>query len=840
MSETEEKGHRPTDSTGVPSIGPIYLGTDEPTSRPNYLDDLNGSNDQKGQKAPDKNGPSSGSQTKLARLANLKSPLSRLGNLNILSKLGPKSWSPTRKGAAVIIVIFLIVMAGVIASFTFLGTKEDISIHNEAILNSALDAAWNWVDGSEAAPIFTKPPWLNDLSTAGPKCQDLAMGINAFLDFRFEEALASFQKLAVGYESDSRVLSLLAATNLRLLNYGQAKLYYTQALAGTTPEKGGLKEASDRLGLALALFHQQEYDQSLDQAGISWRLRNQLLGPADSKSLAAVNSMATSLMALSRSAVAGDLLLEAVAHAIENGADQNQPVMRDSLGILLLAFEAQGRGDELKALFQPPEQTETTDTASNQTEGQTDFSASTSELPDPEKTEAQTSVAQAETSEPKPTQPEISQTNQSKTDQSPTGSTIDRDEARSLIENLKNHYPNSRVLPALALALVNDLTQQAKPPCRSPYPDTQYNDFLSLCLDVAKGYASVNELNESSAILDSLTQIGLNILADKGELSKPRLIEALALLASEKTELKDFPSAEVALRQAREVAATMPKDDPQTLTSLVILSLRLSDTILTQKRPPIEAELELVTGLTTIKKIFNKRTIETHPLIPVLYLRLAWLVGAIGRSKDANAYRDLASRSLKAVTKAHPEYKATTEAISQAYEENRRGKMNQNSLANLWRPVLPANRPAQPPASPEVMRIELSALKLLNRLPEFKALIDSAIQWSASTHGPDSQIHRRYQSLNLKYLEESGNLDDLLTALDQLAADPGTTQEPQRTAIMTAALKYKARVLEEANQTADAIEALSQARLKILDNQALLDRLPEIEAEINRLNTTLN
>jgi hypothetical protein len=133
------------------------------------------------------------------------------------------------------------------------------------------------------------------------------------------------------------------------------------------------------------------------------------------------------------------------------------------------------------------------------------------------------------------------------------------------------------------------------------------------------------------------------------------------------------------------------------------------------------------------------------------------------------------------------------------------------------------------------MRVELSALKLLNRLPEFATLIDDATRWAADNHGPDSPIHRRYQSLNLKYLEESNNLPALLAALDNLSAHPGTDDEPERTAIMTSALRYKARVLENSGQNADALEALSQARLKLLDSQILLDRLPEIEAEINRL-----
>jgi hypothetical protein len=789
--------------------------------------------------------------------------LALLGNQKLLSKISPASWSPTRKGLASLIFAFLVITIGVVSSFFLLGSKEKKADQNEAVYNSALEVAWNWVDGSEAAPLYTKPPWLNDLKVSGPKSADLASGLEQFLDFRFEEALTSFQKLTSDSAPDHRILSLLAATNLRLLNYGQAKTFYTQSLSllGTPPEKGGLKEASDRLGLALALFHQQEYEQSLHEAGISWRLRHQLLGAADSKTLAAVNSMSTSLMALSRSAIAGDLLLEAVAQAIENGADQNQPVMRDSLSILFLAFEAQGRGDELRVLFQDPESPAATATEApsgtlvEAPSGTTSEPSSAAEAEAPSGTAVEVpsetrTESTFETTGPKapPAQEETRPTATAQGAPSPTEPappvaskpSIDQIEAKKLIEYLKTNHPNSRVLPALALALAGALTGPTQPACRSPYPAKHFQELLSLCLDVAKGYASANALKESSSILSDLSETGLAALNNKVDVSKAKLIEALALLAGEMAELQALTAAEKALKEARDVAATLPLADQQGLTSLIILSLRLSDIVLAQKKPPIEAELELVAGLTTIKKLYKSKVIEEHPLSAVLYLRLAWLVGSMGRNKDARAYQDLTSRSLKASAKAHPELKTSYTAVTTAFEEHRKRKTNQDTLAYLWRPILPANRPPQPPASPEIMREELAALKLLNRLPDFKKLIDSALKWSSETHGADSSLHRRYQSLNLKYLEESGNIPALTEALDSMAANPGTTQEPDRTAVIISALKYKARVLERVGQKFEALEALSQAKIIIADTNILSDKLLELNAEINRLSADPN
>ncbi|MDR0620780.1 MAG: hypothetical protein LBJ61_02735, partial [Deltaproteobacteria bacterium] len=661
------------------------------------------------------------------KLQNLQATL---GNAKILAKITPASWSPARKGGALLALALAVVAAAVAYSFLFLRTGAEDDSQSQAALNSALDGAWNWVDGSEAAPIFTKPPWLADLQTAGARGQTLAAGIEAFLDFRFEEALTAFESLQDPASPDPRLLSLIAATDLRLLNYGQAKANYSQALAlsGQPAEKGGLKEASDRLGLALALFHQQDYENGLNEAGISWRIRNKELGPADSKTLAAVNSMATSLMALSRSAVAGDLLLEAVGQAIEAGADQTQPVMRDSLSILFLAFEDQGRGEELRALFQPPEAPPAAPgDAPAPTPGQATEVASAE--PDTSSGPASGPVSGPEAS------PSAGQTDQlpplpeppppvAPADLTVPASPFDREAAREIAAHLKANHPNSKVLPALSMAMAANLTGGAQPTCRGPYPPEAFAELLSLCLDVAKGYASINELQPSADILTDLTKTGLSALAEKTDLPKPRLIDALALLSSERLELDDPAGAEAALRQAREVAATMPGTERQTRTSLFVLSLRLSELLLNQNRAPVEAEMELVAGLTAAKKLVSGKTVDSHPLAPVLYLRLAWLVGAMGRSKEANSYRSQAERSLKAVTKAHPEYASATDQMAQAHAASRQGKANTDTLAHLWRPVLPANRPPQPPASPEVMRVELSALKLLNRLPEFATIID--------------------------------------------------------------------------------------------------------------------
>jgi tetratricopeptide (TPR) repeat protein len=751
-----------------------------------------------------------------------------------------------------------------------------MSGEDSSVVDSALDSAWVWVEGSEAAPLSSKPPFLMALRSAGPKGALLAQGVEDFLAHKPEEALVSFDKFAEGSPPDHRVLSLLAAAHLRLLNYGRAKALYTESLdlVGAPPETGGLKEASDRLGLALSLFHQPDHEASLAEASRAWHVRSKLLGPSDPKTLAALNATATSLMALSRSAMAGDLLLEAVARGLDAGVDKSSPVMRDTLGILYLAFEAQGRLPELDLIFQAPETGQAAKAGQTAPAGQTGADGRTAGTapPGPE-TPAQSMEQAAQTARtdrktpppqttrpdqaprPTPAEPARQETEAELADMArrggppsrsadPSAGTaapepaggIDRVQVRELMDSLQSVHPESSVLPALALALAGDMTGGQSPPCRGPYPARAYGELARLCLAVAQGYAKINELSEAATILDHIASSAPEGAARTDKTAAGVLLEANVLNSALREAGGDLEGAAESLRSAREIAATLPGTDEQTLTSLIIITLRLSDIVRKQGRPPIEAEMELVSGLTAMRKIASAKDLENHPLSPVLYLRLANLVGSMGgRSKEANAYRGLAGKSLAAALKSHPEHSGHVDAMTKVFEGSRGGRGDDDSLGYLWKATLPAERARRGPGSPDSMRLELTALKLLRRIDEFGPMISQAVAWSAETHGAGSPAHRRYQSLNLKYLEESGDMRALLKAIDGLIADPGTVQEPDRTTIMVAALKYKARILEQEGDVPSSLATLNQALVVLMGNPALVGRVPEVEAEINRL-----
>ncbi|MDR0354261.1 MAG: hypothetical protein LBJ64_00760 [Deltaproteobacteria bacterium] len=841
-------------------------------------------------------------------LETLKTLPERLGRQRLGQEIFPAAWTPAKKGA---LILAGGVLTALLAFFLIFGLPFRSSAEEEALFDSALDSAWLWVEGAEGAPLPNRPGWLDPLKTGGARAAQLAAGVESFLNQKPDAALESFELAAEGREPDHRLISLQAAANLRLLNYGQGRALYGQALslAGAEPEKGGLKEAADRLGLALCLFHQLDHEQSLTEAGRAWRIRRELLGPADPKTIAALNVMATSLMALSRSAAAGDLLLEGVALALEDGADASTPVMRDALSILYLAYEAQGRLADLEAMFEPqdPENVEDGEEADgsetgpiSETEaagaapaglapkpderlaarpgdsgaapkpsasqaGAERLVASLTDKPGDAEPPVQSTVPaeSAESAEPANQSTEgspeaVSPDDQGAAQEPSTESApesipsapslpddltaespapvIDRDQARELRRNLQTLRPDSAVLPALSLTLAGDLIGVSLPPCRRPYPAEHVSELVSLCQMAARGYAAVNELPEAMTILENVVAAGLSALKTKPDLPhKNALIESLSLLASLQEAKGALAEAETSLHEARNLIASLPGDDQRTVTSLVILTLRLADNSLAQNKPPIETEMELVSGLTILNKISPKFAVESNPLSPVLYVKLANLINSMGRSKEAASYRNLANRSLKAAQKAHPQYADALARISAFMENSRRGRPADDSVRYLWKAVLPADRGLKGPGSPEAMRQELAALKFMGRLSEFGPMIEAAVKWSAKTSGAGSPTHRRYQSLQLKYLEESGQTAALVAELDKLILEPGVAAEPERSAVIVAALKYKARALEAAGDAAGALAALNQAKAALAEAPDLNRLLPEVEADIDRL-----
>ncbi|MDR2443345.1 MAG: hypothetical protein LBE31_07485, partial [Deltaproteobacteria bacterium] len=672
----------------------------------------------------------------------------------------------------------------------------------EALYAAHLDELYPYVEGSDALRPPPKPAFLTEMLYAGGRAAALAQATEAFMAGQFSQALEGFSQAGRDLPPDPHLLTLMAAANLRLLNYGQAKAQYNEALAlrASLELPDDLAEASLRLGLALCLFHEPDHDGSLREASLAWNIRKEDLGSTAPETLAALNVMATSLIALSRTAVAGDILLESITMALAEGRKPSDPSLLDSLSILALAFEAQGRLDELSALFGPLDE-ETASASPSSSQGQ----------------------------------------NAPSEDKANSSPVTDLDEARKVLSELKKAHPQSGVIPVLSLGILDSLTGSTTPPCNGPFSSVHFAEISQLCLSIAIGYGRIGQAGEMARILRGFAALTPPPTAAAG--SAQSLYQISELLAAYLTSTGDLKSAETVLRQSLKISESDTLSDSQEAKEdrakkIIILSMRLADNILAQGRQPIEAELELTAALTKLNSLFKRSEIDSQPQAALLFLRLGLVLKTLGRTRESRDMILRVNQVVSSASLAHPEsaaYLATLTPIAESVNRSSAAQAQAIDLSPFYKVALPSEMPPIIPSDPEIMRQELTALKILGRPHDFRPMIDAALKWSFDHHGQTSGAYRRYQSLFLKYLEESGDIPSLLIALDDLTANPGFPPGRESLAIKTAALRYKARILMERGYNAEAIAALIDARNLLFDQPEFSQKLLEIESEIQRL-----
>jgi tetratricopeptide (TPR) repeat protein len=736
------------------------------------------------------------------------------------------------------------------------GPPEPPGPDPDALYAAHLGDLHAWVQGSDAVKPPPRPAFLTQMRLAGGRAQILAQAVEDFNQGSFGAALDGFGRAGGDLPPDPNLISLQAATHLRLLNYGQAKEFYLRALDMRGP--GELAAAADRLGLALCLFHEPDPDGSLREASLAWNLRKERLGPAHPETLAALNVMATSLLALSRTAVAGDILLEAVNRALDEGRKLDDPSLVDSLSIMALAFEAQGRLDELTALFGSRLEAAAPDPSAP---------SASADPPDPSAPSAPAAAeggprAGAGPAAPAPSAPaDPSAASAQAAPAAPAGPSgpsataapsapaapddlwmepappakipLDLGAARQALAELAAQRPESAVLPVLALGIVDELVPRSGPPCSGPIPPDRYRELMALCEILALGYAREGSPAETVRILAGLSAQPPPA-ADEAEIrpTRMRIEETLAAL---QTLAGDRPGAEASLR--RELAMVDYRG-PEAIDQIAKISLRLADNLLAQGRQPIEAELELMAGLTRMEGLARRAEIDKRPWAALLHLRLGLLLRTMSRASDSRDFLRRAERAVAAGRAAHPEASSWYDGLGNLIGQASRAGASvaaKIDLTPLYALEPPATRPAREPADPQIMRLELSALKLLGRTADFRPMIESAMAWAASTSGRGGQLHRRYQSLFLKYLEESGDVESLLAALDDLAENHGLPPGREAVALKTSALRYRARILADNGRLSEAAGALVDARNLLIDQPGFEDRLREVEADLQRM-----
>ncbi|MDR2455229.1 MAG: hypothetical protein LBE49_01360, partial [Deltaproteobacteria bacterium] len=580
----------------------------------------------------------------------------------------------------------------------------------DALYAARVGELYRWVEGSDAVLPPPRPAFLTEMRLAGGRAEDLSQGVEDFIQGNYPQALVKFTEASKNLPPDPGMASLQASVHLRLLNYGRAKELYQQALSMRS-DKGAaptLADAADRLGLALCLFHEPDAEGSLREASVAWNIRKEKLGPAAPGTLSALNVMATSLIALSRTAVAGDMLLEAVAAALDRGLKPDDPSLLDSLSILALSFEAQGRLDELSALFGPQEATE-----------------AAADPDAPPASPAGGPPQNATIGSAAPAAPAAAPEAPPAQNEQAAFKPVELSEARALYADLSQAHPESGVLPALALGMVNQITGGAAPPCSGPFSVDNYAELLVLCQVLAQGYGRLGMEGEMERILEGFSALVPPPKAAPGTAASRYRVEEL--LAALKTKNGDDAAAEAALRRA--VALSQDEEaepDPGARADKILLGhLRLADNLLAQGRPPVEAEVELMAAIAQAEKILGRNRMEERPMAALAYLRLGQLLKTMSRSRDSRDFLTRTERAIKAGSSAHPEsaewYKGLGTLAGQIASASARNA-GRYDLSLLYRVSLPADKPHRDPSSPEVMRLELTALKLLGRVNDFRPM----------------------------------------------------------------------------------------------------------------------
>ncbi|MDR1545648.1 MAG: tetratricopeptide repeat protein [Deltaproteobacteria bacterium] len=788
----------------------------------------------------------------------------------------PQPPAKTRRRALIVVVAAVTLLA---MAAGWLLTVRRAAAEREALFQRALVELQPYVRGEEALVAPGRPPVLADLAGSraqgAPYLAALGRGAEAFLAGGFDQAQAAFEEAGRDRPPEPRLLSLQAAAHLRRLNYGQAADLYRQAAA--LPRRwpqGPLETASDRLGLALCLFHLGEPAEAHREASTALAVRRRHLGRLHPEALSALNLTATSLLALGRDGEAAALLEETFAEIAAGDLSRETPAARDGLGILALIYESRGDHERLAALLNlerpaPPKTAETARPPS-------------SEAPPPVQAQLLGPDAQAEGLGGGPA---------ANADQNPPDKSADKPAvkpplkladpaaAQALLDQLAAQAPASPTTAALAAALVETLGPSGTPPCSPAAAPYYWASSLPPCLTLAETLEASGQTEAALKILQSLAAAepalqpagrptdaapaastavptaastagpaaktselqaaGQAAERTAGPPDRPARLAVLERLARVSTAAGRPETAEAALRAYLALAAEETPLSEAAVDQIILKTLALADNLLARGRPGIEAELELVAAQTKLRRLTSAKALSARPLAAVLQMRLAVVCRELGRDKDSRAAFDQAAKNLKAAARAGdgPEIEVLRERLAAARRTGRQAP-DFSDLYSQWGGPTPVRRAAEPgqpaePAAPEILRLELAALKLLGRTEEFRPTVENALAWSAAVHGPESAVHRRLLSLRLKFLEESGDYPGLLAALDELAAQTGP--EPSRTAVRSSALRFKARTLRDLGRADEAVEALRAARTTLAQQPGWEERLKEVEAELAEL-----
>lgn len=643
--------------------------------------------------------------------------------------------------------------------------------------------------------------------------EQLLQGGLAFLDGDLKQAGQRFDAARLMAPENPWPISFLAAANLRQGNSALAAENYLQSLELKKKMKLPLLAlASDQMGLALSYFLLHKTEEALAPAEQAYQNRQKNLGPTKADTLSAANRLAAIEVALGKNEDAEELLKQSYLAGLKGGSS-TEAATEESILLLTVLLGQSGRLNELEE-FLNQEAAEALAQADGGAEG-----PPTAELPPtaaapptiPERAEQKIEPPQEREPSPRPV-PMIPVTAETLAQWEQT--------ARALAGG------NDALAAELWLHILQNRSLIEK-------KDVYHPDYRPAVLALVRAYIGSGQYERALADLKPL----LENIKDQASPEYRELVELMAESLEGKGSLPEAERLWQGLAETvdgRLTAALKGKKSPAPadVDLSLHLHLKLAENMLRQGRVASEAVIELQSAL----RRPGKSAGSSPEAIPV-NLRLARIQWRTGQIKSAaETYRraqSLAEAQLKKTSA--PEAQAGLKELIQTAAAEAADLKAKKEAPPLVPEKLRAPRPALP--SPDLLRLELSALEALGQLPQFGPHLEPVLKEAAAAYGPTSQAYMRYYSLKLKWLEESGQVDELTKELLAQADNPPGRNAAEKALNRGSALVYAARVNEKSGRAKEALELYQKAleALSGFDEAPIAARRAAVEEALQKL-----
>ncbi|MDR2460197.1 MAG: hypothetical protein LBE38_05380 [Deltaproteobacteria bacterium] len=675
---------------------------------------------------------------------------------------------------------------------------------------------------AELGPLFTKAhllvqgeenlPTPNETLTGASSQESLTLveGVNLFLSGDFMGADDAFMRLEEMLPEDRRVYPLIAASNLRSLNYSTALEYYE--MSAFPPFEDDALSSSVDIGYAIALYNLSRHKEALPYANTGYGKRLMLYGRDAPETLSAAIILAGILVSVEDGILGEEILGEEIlgeeilegtlreylrAHGPIDPMNLN-PLLVDSLNILALSYNLRGSNKNLSSLIYGTY--EETDEDHDYEETPLSFG-------------------------------DISESSATTTDAPPmaANAALDYESVLAAYQELTLAFPQSPIRADLLEALIAFNNPNG---CYPPEAPGDFEKLFELCLELSNILITTGRIEDGFLITQDLTTW-------PGIEDHPQRHLIFRDAAFQNFERGNLAGAEQFLRLAIGSLGEKESLTGEEVSFCLLRSITLADNLLAQGKPPLEAEIDLVGAINFLERIVGKKELENYPESPMLFWYLARVLREEGKDREAKVNFDRAIKAAKSAAIAHPEAEGDMERIQSLINSDRSAKKgNFPHFPSSPRIFFPSEKlyagkyPKLPP--PNVMLLELNCLNLIGKLRYFEPRINWALE-TVKENDPDSSEFLRYWRIKLKYLEMAGDYPRFFEELDNMVQAANFTDPNNQAIFKSSAKSYEARVRLAAGDRDGAAAAYREALLLLNGVDNVEGQKDKIQAELAAL-----